>query len=329
MIKVSIIIPVYNVDKYLETCLKSVINQTLKEIEIICVNDGSTDNSLDILQKFQINDNRIIIINQENSGQGIARNKALKIAKGEYIGFVDPDDWIKPTMFETLYNTAKEFKSDLVEESYIIHNEIRNYEKYVKNKVKLPVRKSFNHNDVKNYLFSPKLAVWNKLYKAELINKNKIEFMDLYRSEDIIFTVKSRFFANNIVYIDNADYFYRIKKIDISSSDKDVDLDFFIISFKKELIESGMYESLKKEFTEWVINLLLDSYKTRIKEEKYELKQRIKSTLSKESYKKFHNRLLINEFINNIFSVYNTKRDDIKCKIFKIFGIEFIYQVKS
>lgn len=94
MTKVSIIVPVYNVEKYLKRCLDSLVNQTLKDIEIICVNDGSTDGSLAILDEYVRNDDRIVVINQENSGQSVARNRGIDVAKGEYIGFVDSDDWV-------------------------------------------------------------------------------------------------------------------------------------------------------------------------------------------------------------------------------------------
>ena len=93
---VSVIIPVYNVEQYLSKCLDSVINQTFKNIEIICINDGSTDNSLKILNEYAMADKRIIVINQENSGVYAARNKGLQIANGKYISFVDSDDWIEP-----------------------------------------------------------------------------------------------------------------------------------------------------------------------------------------------------------------------------------------
>ena len=115
-IKISIIIPVYNVDKYLKQCLDSVINQTLKNIEIICVNDGSTDNSSQIL-------NRINVINQENAVQGAARNTGLTYAKGDYIGFVDSDDWVDITMFEKFYKNAKFHESDIVMGPILIVNE--------------------------------------------------------------------------------------------------------------------------------------------------------------------------------------------------------------
>ena len=100
--KVSIVVPVYNTEKYLEKCLKSLISQTLKDIEIICVNDGSTDKSSEILQKFADSDTRIKIITQSNQKQGVARNRGMEVALGEYIGFVDSDDWVHLDFFEKL-----------------------------------------------------------------------------------------------------------------------------------------------------------------------------------------------------------------------------------
>ena len=115
MPKVSVIIPVYNVEKYLHQCLDSVANQTLKDIEIICVNDCSKDNSLDILNEYAKKDSRIKIINfEENKGPGVARNAALDIAQGEYIMFLDPDDWYELNACETAYNQIVENNNDIV-----------------------------------------------------------------------------------------------------------------------------------------------------------------------------------------------------------------------
>ena len=105
--KVSIIIPVYNSEKFLQKCLDSIVNQTLQEIEIICINDGSQDNSRKILQDYKDKDSRITIIDQENGGLSAACNSGLKIVKGEYIGFVDSDDWVSVDFFEKLYKTPR------------------------------------------------------------------------------------------------------------------------------------------------------------------------------------------------------------------------------
>ena len=115
MPKFSVILPVYNVEKYLRECLESLVNQTLKDIEFICVNDGSTDSSLDILNEYAKKDSRFVIINQHNQGQGVARNNALAVAKGEYVAFVDPDDWVETNMFEELYLKFKETNVDVIQ----------------------------------------------------------------------------------------------------------------------------------------------------------------------------------------------------------------------
>ena len=114
MVKISVIIPVYNVEKYLKECLDSVINQTLKDIEIICVNDGSTDNSLNILENYAKKDNRIIVISQKNKGLSGARNTGLKYCSGEYVSFIDSDDYVSKDLFELTYNNAISNNSDLV-----------------------------------------------------------------------------------------------------------------------------------------------------------------------------------------------------------------------
>ena len=114
MPKISVIIPVYNVEKYLPQALESVMNQTFSDLEIVCVNDGSTDNSLKILEEYAQKDERIKIINQENSGYGAACNRALECIKGEYFAILEPDDYIEPKMYKKLYAQAKQLDSDIV-----------------------------------------------------------------------------------------------------------------------------------------------------------------------------------------------------------------------
>ena len=111
---ISIIIPVYNSEKLLKQCLDSVLNQTLNNIEIICVDDGSTDNSFEILKEYEKKDNRVIALTQKNSGAGVARNKGVEIAKGKYIAFIDSDDWIEHDALEKLYNNIENNDSDMV-----------------------------------------------------------------------------------------------------------------------------------------------------------------------------------------------------------------------
>ena len=119
MPKVSVIVPVYNVEEYLERCLDSLVNQTLKDIEIIIVNDGSTDGSKEIIQKYLNKYKNIVYLEKENGGLSSARNYGIPYAKGEYIGFVDSDDYVELTMYEKMYNKAIEEKSDMVECDFI------------------------------------------------------------------------------------------------------------------------------------------------------------------------------------------------------------------
>ena len=114
MVKISIIVPVYNTAKYLDKCIQTLIKQTLEDIEIIFIDDGSEDGSAEILKNYAKNDKRISILNQNHKRQGAARNYGLSIAQGEYIGFVDADDWVELDMFEKLYYPAKETDSDIV-----------------------------------------------------------------------------------------------------------------------------------------------------------------------------------------------------------------------
>ena len=112
-VKVSVIIPVYNVEKYLRECIDSILNQTLHELELICVDDGSTDGSLEILQAYEKKDNRVTVLTQHNQGAGAARNKGLQIAKGEYLSFLDADDFFAPGMLEEAYRKCKSVSADV------------------------------------------------------------------------------------------------------------------------------------------------------------------------------------------------------------------------
>ena len=121
MPKVSIVIPVYNVEKYLRQCLDSVVNQTLQDIEIICVNDGSKDSSLQIMHEYQAKDPRIKIIDKENSGYGASMNRGFDAATGEYLGIVESDDYAEPDMFEKLYAVAKADDLDVVKSGFFYY----------------------------------------------------------------------------------------------------------------------------------------------------------------------------------------------------------------
>ncbi|DAA83489.1 MAG TPA: glycosyl transferase [Cyanobacteria bacterium UBA10660] len=205
MIDVSVIVPVYNTEKYLQKCLNSLTNQTLKNIEIICVNDGSTDNSLKILQDNAIKDERIKIINQENKKQGAARNAGMQIATGEYIGFVDSDDWIDFDFYEKLYTAAKKHNFDIA-----LCTNVRVKKNVNKKRLNITEEKEYKtvqeKFDVNIQWKNP--CPTNKIYKRDLFISHNIQWPEGVYCEDKIFTLKAVYFANGIVTVPNVNYYY-------------------------------------------------------------------------------------------------------------------------
>jgi len=211
MIKISVIIPVYNVEKYLPSCLDSIINQTLEDIEIICVDDGSTDNSLKILKSYQEKDNRIKIITQENQYAGVARNNGMSVAIGKYFSFLDSDDFFEKTMLEEMYNRAEKDNSDVVVcgfYSYDNKNNTISGTSIPENKfVKLS---PFALQQIKSDVFTFTLPnTWTKLFKKELFDKYKIKFDGTICSNDFSATYSLISLANKISIINKPLIYYR------------------------------------------------------------------------------------------------------------------------
>lgn len=203
MVKVSIIIPVYNVEKYLPKCLDSLVNQTLKDIEIILVNDGSPDDSQKIIDDYAKKYPKIIkSYIKENGGQGSARNYGLKKATGEYIGYVDSDDYVELDMYEKLYNKAKKENLDIaICGNYVVYED--SDKKVVEDTVHV------TNDNVENAYFG-KMAVWNKIYKRNIVDK--ISFRSKVWYEDLDFSVKVLSKAKKIGYVDEPLYDYLLRE---------------------------------------------------------------------------------------------------------------------
>lgn len=203
--KVSIIIPVYNVEKYIDKCLHCLVNQTLKNIEIIIVNDGSPDNSQIIIDKYvEKYPNKIKSFIKENGGQGSARNFGLTKATGEYIGYVDSDDYIELDMYEKLYNKAKTKNYDIVScGNYNVSENDGN--KKTDNVL------SIYNNKLENTMFG-KIAVWNKIYKKEILLENNIEFKEKVWYEDLAFTIKAILNSKSFALVNEPLYNYLIRQ---------------------------------------------------------------------------------------------------------------------
>ncbi|MBO4956650.1 MAG: glycosyltransferase [Rickettsiales bacterium] len=199
-ISVSIIVPVYNVEQYLERCLNSLINQTLQNIEIICINDGSMDNSLSILKQYAEKDKRIKIIDQENQGVSVARNNGIEASQGEYIGFVDSDDYVDLDFFENLYNKAKKEDADIVEAKY-----------YKIKKLKNNSQKLINRSGIYTYY-----NFCFNIYRRQFIKDNNIQFpIGIKIAEDTTFELEVLLKSNKTVILDKnkkSCYYYILRK---------------------------------------------------------------------------------------------------------------------
>ena len=203
--KISVIVPAFNSEKFISKCLFSLINQTEKAIEIIVINDGSDDYTQDIVSIFSEHDSRIVIVNQEHKLQGVARNNGIKIAKGEYIGFVDSDDWVDLDYFEKLYLAAKKYNSDL---SLATNIRIGNGQ----TKKRINIIKEEFITDLQGKMDICKQwkdsCPTNKIYKAEFLRKFNILYPEGIYCEDKLFTTKALYFANGIVTVPNIYYYY-------------------------------------------------------------------------------------------------------------------------
>ena len=213
-IKVSVVVPVYNVDEFLDNTLSDITGQTLREIEIICVDDGSTDNSCKIIEEWMEKDSRIQLIRQKNQYAGVARNNGLKQAHGKYVIFWDADDLFEHNALEVMYAQAEQENSDIcICEARKYDNAKEKYipsDAYLKEDL-LPGKQTFNKFDVPDYIFNLTNNVpWNKLYLKEFITKNKLQYQAIKQANDTYFTIMALFLAERITYVKDVLIAYRV-----------------------------------------------------------------------------------------------------------------------
>lgn len=239
MPKVSVIVPIYNVEKYLEKCINSLLSQTLEDIQIILVNDGSKDNSGNIAKECEKNNkNRIIYVEKENGGLSDARNYGLKYANGDFIAFLDSDDYIEKNAYEEMYNKAIEENADYVECDFIweFPNKIR-------------VDKQYPYKNKKEMLSFVRVVAWNKLIKRQLITDNNLEFPKGLRYEDVEFTYKLIPFINKFAYVDKPFIHYVQREGSIANVQNERTAEIFtvldnVIEFYKK---NNIYEKYRDE----------------------------------------------------------------------------------
>jgi len=259
--KVSVIIPVYNVEKYLHECLDSVVNQTLTDIEIICVDDGSTDSSLDILQKYAMKDSRVKVLQQQNKYAGVARNRGMSEASGEYYVFLDSDDFFELDLLEKEYNKIVSTGSDICICNADIYDDVkRNFksvnwlysDKYVN--YGKPICVEEIGDDIYT-LTSP--SPWNLMFSSGFVKKHGLEFQDTQRANDVYFVLTALNLAERITFINDVLVHYRVGRngsLQANNAKSPFDFCKALMKVRERLIQENKFDFARRGFINAVVN---------------------------------------------------------------------------
>ena len=263
-IQISVVVPIYNAEKYLEQCLESLENQTFRKIEIICVDDGSTDASEEIIDRFTARDRRFRKVIQENSGAGAARNKGLSLARGEYIIFLDSDDYFAPDMLKHAYNKIREDEADICVMGSWQHDEATDsitpctYSLQLEN---YPPFRPFRTDDMTKNPFRCFVGwAWDKLYLKRFLLDSGLRFQELRTSNDMYFTYMSLFKAGKITTLDERLIYQRRNREGSLSMTRGRSWDCFLdalLAMKKELCEMGLFEKNRIYFENYALHSCL------------------------------------------------------------------------
>ncbi|MBR5304977.1 MAG: glycosyltransferase family 2 protein [Candidatus Gastranaerophilales bacterium] len=337
MTKISLVLPIYNVEEYLEEGLNSLVNQSFDDYEIICVDDCSTDSSLEILKDFANKNDKIKVIElPENKGQGYARNIGLTSATGEYIYFFDPDDILEPNALKILYEAAKKNNAEVLQFNY--YSFLDGTNKFKKVDVAKIIQKATKYNlkKEKSYCWQNiragclenfSLLVWNKFFKHSFLKENNIVFSELRFLEDHAFLHKMIFAAKQIHYIDKCLYKYRIRKNSIINSvtDKKLLVFNYIGILKQHLIQLGIYNELYEIYLSYCFKWLNVAYNS-IPQSAYSIYQEnlvlILSPEELTKYQKYKSNQ--QSFLQKMFSIKNLYINAQKHKLITIFNKEFL-----
>lgn len=267
---ISVVVPIYKVEEYIEECITSILNQTYKNIEVILVNDGSPDKCGEICENFKQNDDRITVIHQSNRGLSNARNTGLKRAKGKYICFIDSDDYIENDFLEVLYNEAENNNLDITCGSYTKLYSDKKMEKNNRN-INLYTEKAIEGKEFlrNQFIFNDyRMEVWTNLYNKNFLLENKIEFYDGILHEDEEFTPKVFLKANRVKLVYTNGYIYRQREESImnkTSTIRNVDSIKLIINELSKIFYNEKIDDISKDVISMIIVHLFNSLILRIK----------------------------------------------------------------
>ncbi len=301
---ISVIVPVYNNEKYLPKCLESILCQTYENIEVICINDGSVDNSLQILKNYAAKDSRIRIFNQENRGQSAARNRGINVARGKYITFVDSDDWLLLTLYQDFVDITRGINPDIFCFNGEYYSEIPDI---------TMIKKFYDINVWKNHItdrtihnfhdcmkpFTGNMSICNKIYRKQFILSNSISFIENKTFEDTLFQVQTFFTAKSIIVVPDVYYKYRdsnTSSIMHTLGNNAYDIFYILEKISEIITRKELYNELKYAFFQFVYSILHNIY--------IQLKPELKSNFYIES-KKYLSGFNLESFDTNILNRLN------------------------
>jgi glycosyltransferase involved in cell wall biosynthesis len=292
---ISVVIPAYNAEKYIEKCLDSVFNQTYTNLEVIVVNDGSTDNTKKILDAYVKKESKLKIIHKVNTGVSDTRNKGLEIATGAYIGFVDSDDLIKPDFYYTLHSLIKNHNADIAHCGFeLVGNDF--------SKVFYGTKKLYVHNKneaidelLTARLFEP--STCSKLYKRELIKEIKFD-TEIKFNEDLLYNVKAFKKANTLVFLDLPLYLYVCNPKSASRSSQSLKTQDGVLEVSLKIMDILNDSNLHKTKNKFYVNKLITIYKLLLNEnlQKSDLGLKVKKLLIKSTNKYLNFRMFFLKF---------------------------------
>lgn len=331
----SIIVPVYNVEKYLPHTLDSIINQSFESFEVICIDDGSTDRSKNVLNDYGLKDKRIKVFSQENAGPGAARNIGISNASGKYVLFVDADDWLESNALEYLYEKFSQTNANIIQFDYKAVNKLSGKERLcvLKKDISLKNAECYNWKFLKEKALVTRLMAWDKAYSLDFIRKNNMQFACNKHAEEHIFTIKGLLLTDKVYYLEKCLYNYNNRpnsSTNIQSNDNFCIFDNVQL-LKDFLVKYKLDDVLAEGFKEYKQEILYIHYANIIDEQKSEYLKLCRTVLSGKEYKKMLNRIKHKErsFLERIFSIKNRSENSVKKKVLTIIGMEFIISPKN
>jgi len=262
-IKISVILTIYNTAKYLPECLDSILQQSMTEFELLCINDASTDGSFEILNRYAAQDKRLQLYTMpDNKGASHCRNFGLTKAQGEYVIFLDSDDYFKLTMLQELYEQAERDKADIVICNSVKHDDVLHENLYMKDSLRIDYlhkTHGFHYTNCAEYIFNfCKGWAWDKLYRKSFIEEHELQFPILSNTEDAVFVYQSLILANRISVLDSILVVHRIRRNDSISNRHDNNISDFVTAMemvKDFLKEQGVFEQVAKSYGNLAVNL--------------------------------------------------------------------------